>query len=217
MGLCYVCICCTRDHQAAQFSYFAANIWSSVHKSWVEALSGGPHLEMKATGVSKNELWTQGCSFEEQLRHPRAISFPLRSFTGPMGRERDSAACFWLLGHRNQWVFTSEPPLLALWKKKNREVSVTSFRFCFYLLEMFCVGANYHTYMIGACVYAYFSFSDYKCNAYSLENFWKIQKAKHQKQESLIRPLPIHHCSAFGFIIFPFIHLPYACHSNTQT
>lgn len=202
------------DHQAAQFSYFAANIWSNVHKNWVEALSGGPHLEVKAFGVSEKELWTQGCTFEEQLCHLRAISFPLRSFTGPMGRERDYAACFWLLGHQNQWVLTFEPPLLALWKKRSREVSVTSFRFCFCLLEMFCVGSNYHTYMICACVCvcANFSFSDYKCNAYSLENIWKIQKAKHQKQESLIRPLP-----TFGLIIFPFIHLHYACHSNTQT
>lgn len=80
----------------------------------------------------------------------------------------------------------SETPTHALGKerkKENRDVSVTSFRFYFCLLEMFCVKTKYHTHTIRACVYMCvdFSLSDYKSNTYSLENIRETQKCQSQK------------------------------------
>lgn len=175
------------DHEAVQFSNCRGNIWSSVHKNWGEALPGGPHLEMRGTGVREKEPCAQGYTFEEQLYRPRTIFFsPLQRFTGPAGSERAPAACFWVPGHQNQGVLMSETPTHALGKKRNkenREVSVTSFWFYFCLLEMFCVKSKYHTRMIRACVYMCvdFSLSDYKSNTYSLEDIRKTRKRQSQK------------------------------------
>lgn len=56
------------------------------------------------------------------------------------------------------------------------------FWFCLCLLEMFCVGSNYHTYVICACVYVglHFSFSDCKSNFLFRGN---LESTKVQKSE----------------------------------
>lgn len=83
-----------------------------------------------------------------------AILFSSAEIHRPYGKSKSSPAP--LAGCLGIRMFESEPPTLALGKKRSkekREVSGTSFWFCLSLLEMFFFGSNYHIYMICACVY----------------------------------------------------------------